>query len=76
MKEHRFVNHSKEYAKDGVHANIHHSVPDGLGDERYTLNQSLSALSVAFSSRFAFRIKIFFFNGIPGMKLSPIMPDK
>ena len=57
MKEHRFVNHSKEYAKDGVHANIHHSVPDGLGDERYTLNQSLSALSVAFSSRFAFRIK-------------------
>ena len=31
VKEHRFVNHSKEYAKDGVHVNIHHSVPDGLG---------------------------------------------
>jgi len=30
VKEHRFVNHSKEYAKDGVHVNIHHSVPDGL----------------------------------------------
>jgi len=30
-------------------------VHDGLGDERYTLNQSLSALSVAFSSRLAFR---------------------
>ena len=34
MKEHKFVNHSKEYAKDDVHVNIHHSVPDGLGDER------------------------------------------
>ena len=31
MKEHRFVNHSEEYAKDGVHVNIHYSVPDGLG---------------------------------------------
>jgi len=57
VKEHRFVNLSKEYAKDDVHVNIHRSVPDGLGDERYTLNQSLFALSVAFSSRFAFRIK-------------------
>ena len=31
MKEHRFANHSKEYAKGDVHVNIHHSVPDGLG---------------------------------------------
>ena len=31
VKEHRFVNHLKEYAKDSVHVNIHHSVPDGLG---------------------------------------------
>ena len=28
VKEHRFANHSKEYAKDDVHVNIHHSVPD------------------------------------------------
>jgi len=31
VKEHKFVNHSKEYAKGDVHVNIHHSVPDGLG---------------------------------------------
>ena len=36
VKEHRFVNHSKEYAKDGVHVNIHHSVPDGLGGNERT----------------------------------------
>ena len=54
------MNHSEEYAKDDVHVNIRRSVPDGLGDERYTLNQSLSALSVAFysRSRFAFRKNI------------------
>ena len=37
MKEHGFVNHSEEYAKDDVHVNIHHSVPDGLGGERIGL---------------------------------------
>ena len=30
VKEHRFVNHSEEYAKDNVHVNIHRSVLDGL----------------------------------------------
>ena len=29
MKEHRFVNHSEEYAKGNMHVNIHRSVPDG-----------------------------------------------
>ena len=59
VKEHRFVNHSEEYANGDVYVNIRRSVPDGLGAECYTLNQSLSTLSVVFSSRsrFAFRIK-------------------
>ena len=35
------MNHSKEYAKDGVHVNIHHSVPDGLRGERiYNMTKS------------------------------------
>ena len=35
VKEHRFVNHSEEYANNDVHVNIHHSVPDGLGGRVY-----------------------------------------
>ena len=35
VKEHRFVNHSEEYANNDVHVNIHHSVPDGLGGRAY-----------------------------------------
>ena len=31
VKEHRFVNHSEEYAKGNMHVNIHRSVPDGSG---------------------------------------------
>jgi len=31
VKEHRFVNRGKEYAKGDMHVNIHRSVPDGLG---------------------------------------------
>jgi len=35
------MNHSEEYAKDGVHVNIHHSVPDGLRGERiYNMTKS------------------------------------
>jgi len=28
VKEHKFVNHSGEYAKDNVHVNIRYSLPD------------------------------------------------
>jgi len=40
VKEHRFVNHSEEYAKGNMHVNIHRSVPDGLGGRTYYMTKS------------------------------------